>query len=362
MREDMNRSLAWLSMLSMPDWGAQQVRRHVELVGDVLEAWEMCKKKGARHWQQSRDVALSRLEQSLQNGAQILTLEDPRYPSALAHIPDPPPVLFILGSMDTLAQSARALSVVGTRSCTQQGATWSREIGKEWTEAGGLLVSGLARGIDGCAHRGALTGTKGGRQIAVLPCSVHSIYPTIHESLARDLLEKGGVLLSEQPPKTPVKRWMFASRNRILAGLSSSTVVVQSPSRGGSLISARCAMDQDREVFTFWNQGMGRDWAGNRALVADLVARPVKDVAALWDELSKASSVRMLAGTTQVAGATVPEGCETTWRALKANRTLSWKQLILRTSLPQEDLKRQLFTLEIRGWIRRAPGRSYVRC
>ena len=222
----------------------------------------------------------------------MVTFHDPRYPALLAHIPDAPPVLYARGTWPKPEDWGRALAVVGTRGCSPQGAAWALQAGREWTEAGGRLVSGLARGIDGRAHQGALNGARSGAQAAVLPCALDAIHPRMHQELAEAIVARGGLLLTEQPPGVQVERWMFASRNRILTGLAPTTVVIQSPARGGSLISARCAFDQDREVFALWQRGMGASWSGNRALVADELAVPVADVNALWRAIAEGAQSR----------------------------------------------------------------------
>ena len=203
--------------------------------------------------------------------------------------------------------------------------------------------------------------------MAVLPCSLEAIHPRIHEPLAQEILDAGGLLVTEQPPGLQVERWMFASRNRILTGLSPRTLVVQSPARGGSLISARFALDQDREVFAMWQRGLGPAWSGNRALVADSEAWPVSDVEDLWQGLANQGRTLPFpkkgdeSKSNGMERAAVPKGCEDVWRVLNANRATSWLELKRRVKRPEGDLERALFTLEVLGWIRRLPGRAYLR-
>jgi DNA processing protein len=364
MNEGEERVLAWMALLARPRSGPVAVRREVERAGDVLAAWGRFAREHPDASRASFDLASERLDRTRTLGGDVLTFGDPRYPALLSEIADPPPVLFFQGTWPDPAPWGRALAVVGTRSCTPQGAGWARQLGKEWTEAGGTLVSGLARGVDGRAHRGVLDGPKGGAQVAVLPCSLEAIHPRMHEPLAREILDRGGLLLTEQPPGVQVERWMFASRNRILTGLAPRTVVVQSPARGGSLISARCALDQNRDVFALWRSGMGPAWAGNRALVADAEAFPVQDIDALWRALEKEVMRRPGArfGAFPSANpAGIPEGCANVWRALSSGRATSWVELKKKLGGPEQELERQLFTLEVLGWIRRVPGRAYLR-
>lgn len=367
MSDKTERTLAWMSLLAFPGMGSAKVGREVERFGDVLEAWKCLMRDFPQGTRAARELAVKQLQRTGELGGEVLTFEDERYPEWLSHIHDPPPVLYARGIWPGPAKWNRALAVVGTRSCTTQGASWARQAGLEWTEAGGILVSGLARGIDGCAHRGALDGVRGGSQVAVLPCSLEAIHPRMHEPLAQEILDAGGLLVTEQPPGVQVERWMFASRNRILTGLSPRTLVVQSPARGGSLISARCALDQDREVYALWREGMGPAWAGNRALVADAEAMHVVEINDLWQQIAKQAGSQQPRDTRAIRPgnrqetAAVPPGCEDVWRALNANRATSWLELKRRVKGTESDLNRELFTLEVLGWIRRLPGRAYLR-
>ena len=184
----------------------------------------------------------------------------------------------------------------------------------------------------------------------------------MHESLAEDIVERGGLLVTEQPPGAQVERWMFASRNRILTGLSPSTVVIQSPARGGSLISARCAFDQNRALYALWHRHLkGPDWSGNRALVADEMAEPVANIDDLWRRMGADAEERNTGmGAKNPAG--LPEGCGKVWSELHSDRRRRGGRFIGRSVFVEDvELNRQLFTLESQGWIRRLPGRAYLR-
>lgn len=169
---------------------------------------------------------------------------DPLYPPALLEIPSPPLVLFWRGSDP--AECAPALAVVGARRCSGYGERIALRIGREAAEAGILVVSGLARGIDAAAHRGAL---ERGRTAAVLAGGLDRIYPGEHTALADRIVSAGGFLLSEQPPGNRPLPALFPYRNRLVTGLCQALVVVEAGARSGSLASARHALDQGREVF-----------------------------------------------------------------------------------------------------------------
>lgn len=357
----MDSTLAWMALLARRGRGARWVRREVEREGSPQAAWtrwvEGNPREGALAWDRAkhqRDV-VERL------GAQVVTFHDRRYPELLSHIADAPPVLYARGMWPRADGWGRALAVVGTRGCAPQGAAWALQAGREWTEAGGRVVSGLARGIDGRAHQGALNGSRGGAQVAVLPCALDAIHPRMHEGLAEDIVARGGLLLTEQPPGVQVERWMFASRNRILTGLAPSTVVIQSPARGGSLISARCAFEQNRAVFALWQRGMGAAWSGNRALVADQMAHPVADVNALWRAMAEDARGRQASSAPTTELVNFPKGCGDVWALLDNTSPVTWTALRRKVCGPEKDLERQLLTLEMLGWIRRLPGRAFLR-
>jgi DNA processing protein len=166
------------------------------------------------------------------------------YPPLLAQLHDPPAKLYVRGNVELLGQAA--VAVVGARSCSPYGAQVARSLARELAAAGLVVVSGLARGIDGEAHRGALEA--GGLTVAVLGCGIDRDYPRSHTELARRIRERGAVV-SEYPPGIEPAPWRFPARNRIIAGLCGATVVVEARERSGALITADFALELGREVF-----------------------------------------------------------------------------------------------------------------
>jgi DNA processing protein len=166
----------------------------------------------------------------------------PDYPTGLLDLEDPPP-LFVAGE----TSPAPAVGVVGTRTCTRYGVALAEAMGAALARAGWITVSGLARGIDAAAHRGALAA--GGEAVAVLGCGVDIVYPTENRSIYDRILEGQGAVMSEYPPGTRPDRWRFPARNRIIAAIASAVVVVEASARGGALITARLAAELGRPVF-----------------------------------------------------------------------------------------------------------------
>jgi DNA processing protein len=186
------------------------------------------------------------------------------FPRGLAAIFDPPVGLFVRGDEDTSLLERPAVAIVGARSCSPYGASVARMLGRELAAAGLVVVSGLARGVDGEAHRGALE--VGGATIAVLGCGVDRVYPAAHAELAGRVAERG-LIVSEYVPGVEPAPWRFPARNRIIAGLAGATVVVEARERSGALITADLALEEGREVFAVPGEITSALSAGTNALL-----------------------------------------------------------------------------------------------
>ena len=190
---------------------------------------------------QAREI----LDNCIEKDIQICTFHDADYPTRLKNIADPPLVLYHRGHLGQL-EGGPVIAVVGTRKASAYGMTTASRMGYQIAKCGSVLVSGLAEGIDGSAMRGALTA--GGKIVGVLGCGVDVVYPAVHRSLYLDT-ERNGCLVSEFPPGTPPYKWNFPKRNRIISGLCNGVLIVEAPTGSGSLITARQALDQGRDVF-----------------------------------------------------------------------------------------------------------------
>lgn len=191
----------------------------------------------------TKDVSLQ-LEAMEAHGIRVLLESDAHYPRALLAIPDAPPCLFIRGDLSQTDE--RAVAIVGTRHMTEYGKGLAHRFGVELARAGVTVVSGLARGIDTAAHRGALDG--GGRTLAVTGCGLDIVYPSDNRDLMLEI-EGQGAVLSEWAPTTNPEAWHFPARNRIIAGLSLGVIVVEAAAKSGALITADFANELGREVF-----------------------------------------------------------------------------------------------------------------
>ena len=204
------------------------------------------------------------------------------FPSLLAAIYDPPRELFVRGSGDLTLLSKPAVAVVGARACSSYGRSVARSLGRELAAAGLVVTSGMARGVDGEAHRGALE--TGGITVAVLGCGIDRDYPAAHAELARRIGERG-LVVSEYEPGVEPAPWRFPARNRIIAGLCRATVVVEARERSGALITADFALEEGRDVLAVPGEITSALSAGTNALLK-LGATPVTsadDVLELFD-------------------------------------------------------------------------------
>ncbi len=227
-------------------------------------------------------------------GGSLVRWSDDNYPASLRQIPDPPPYLYLRGTLP--AGEADCVAIVGARAASDAGLHMAHRIAMELALKRITVVSGLARGVDAQAHRGALEGN--GRTIAVLGCGIDIIYPSEHRKLADSMLEQGGALLSELPLGSAPVPENFPVRNRLIAGLSLGVVVVEAAEKSGSLITARLALEQNRQVFAVPGSPLtGKTRGSNRLLKQG--ARLVECVEDVMEELAPqlTNAVAPVAGT-----------------------------------------------------------------
>lgn len=206
----------------------------------------------SRDWHPERllDLAEADLRFLDRSGSRYLSPDDPEYPPLLREIHEPPYGLFVRGA--PLVATRPSLAIVGTRSATGRGMSLASAFGRDAALAGLPVVSGLARGIDAAAHRGAIAAKRldegAAPTVAVLPVGVDSVYPHSHRPLASAILERGGSLVSEYPSGESPMTWRFPERNRVIAGMARATLVVEAPDASGALITAHHALDEGRDV------------------------------------------------------------------------------------------------------------------
>jgi DNA processing protein len=251
-------------------------------------------------------------------------------PPLLGAIHDPPPGLFVRGGAELELLTRPAVAIVGARACSGYGASVARTLGRELAAAGLVVVSGLARGVDGEAHRGALEAE--GTTVAVLGCGIDRDYPAAHAELARRIAA-GGLIVSEYAPGVTPQPWRFPARNRIVAGLCAATVVVEARERSGALITADLALDEGREVFAVPGEVTSALSAGTNGLLK-LGAAP-------------------LTGATDVLAAfgIEPEAAAHQRSPLLELMPASADELVRRTGLGADEISRALVELELDGRV-----------
>ena len=284
----------WIWLATRPDIGDGmkcELLRHFQDPEDLFfaEADDLAQVEGLpeKAVESLKDKNLLPAEEILSRcadkGIQLLTYRDAAYPNRLKNIPDPPLVLYYKGRLPDF-DGLPLIGVVGTRKATAYGLGIAKRMGYQIASCGGIVVSGLAFGIDGLAMRGALTA--GMPVVGVLGCGADVVYPVSNRSLYADT-EQHGCLLTEFPPGTPPMKWNFPKRNRIISGLSCGVLVVEAPEKSGALITARQAADQGRDVFVVPGNIDVETCAGSNALLRD----GAMAVSSGWDILSEYESL-----------------------------------------------------------------------
>jgi DNA processing protein len=299
------------------------------------------------------------LEWAEREGAHILPRDDPLYPPLLAQSPGAPVLLYLRGDPTVLGDPM--LAIVGSRNPTPTGHETAREFASYLAACGLTIVSGLAIGIDRAAHEGAV---ENGRTVAVLGTGPDRVYPAVNRDLARRIAEKG-VLVTEYPPGSIAVGRNFPRRNRIISGLSLGTLVTEAALKSGSLITARYATEQGREVFAIPGSIHNPLARGCHALIRD-GAKLVETAADILEELAPLLGSFIAAETPQQAKneKDAAAGPDAEYRRLldaMGHDPVSPDELVRRTSLPAESIASMLLLLELEGYVSSCPGGRYCR-
>jgi len=284
----------------------------------------------------------------------VLTLADPEYPQALLHTEDPPLLLYTSGV--PAAAWPRGIAVVGSRNPTAQGAQNARQFARTFAQAGWCVVSGLALGVDGAAHEGALEGAAAGQlaTIAVVGTGLDRVYPSRHHELAHRIASRG-LLVSEYPLGTPPLAENFPRRNRILSALAEGTLVVEAAVASGSLITARLAAEQGKDVFAIPGSIHSPQSRGCHALIRQ-GAKLVETAQDVLEELAPGS-----APVAPVAEVPLPAGRGHPLLEALGHDPVSLDALVARTGTSPAQLQAQLLELELAGQVARLPGGLFQR-
>jgi len=295
-----------------------------------------------------RDLARHVISRTEGAGGRVITVLDDDYPPALLNLDPRPPTLYVVG--DGIAFRERAVAIVGTRRASGYGLAVAGEIASDLAQAGVVVVSGLALGVDGAAHRAAVAAD--GRSIGVLPSPLDRIYPPRHRTLARDIVRRGGALVTEVPVGAAVGRPDFARRNRVIAGLSEAVVVVEAPDRSGALLTAAAAIAIGRELYAVPGPIDAMASRGTNRLIADQQAAIITSSASLLH------TIGLRLGTTSPAVEALSEVEGQVLRHL-LERSGSIEELMERTRHPAASVASALALLEARGLVNSFGGATF---
>ena len=371
-------ALSWLALALTPGLGPTRTKKLVEHFGSPdrvlqtslteLEATGM-QAVSAQSIATGKSLELAQLEcaKAAECGAKILSLDDPAYPTRLREIYDPPVVLFVRGNVELIAKPG--IAMVGTRHPTPYGLGMAERLSKDLAAHGLVIISGMARGVDTASHRGAIAAT--GKTVAVFGTGIDVMYPKENTRLADQILALGGALISEFPMGTFAAPQNFPIRNRIISGMSAGVLVIEAAEYSSTRITARCALEQNRDVYAVPGNVTNKNSWGPNTLIkqgAKLVAT-WEDV---WEELptdiqEELNSARDESSAPESASlfpedATSPRERKIL-RLLKADESTHIDEIVekLEAELSSSEIFAALFELELDGKIRQLPGKNFVK-
>jgi DNA processing protein len=371
--------LAWIALALTPGLGPKRILKAAQALQDIsrLFTLSLTQLEGLNFPAESAQFLFggkARLDAELElartreRGGVIVTYEEEDYPDRLREIFDPPPVLWVLGDVKLLSRPA--IAVVGTRHPTPYGTGMAEILARDLASRKMVILSGMARGIDTAAHRGALTGK--GRTIAIWGTGVDVIYPKENKSLAEDILVAGGTIVSEYRLGTFPAPQNFPKRNRILSGISVGVLVVEAGENSGTRVTARCALEQDRDVYAVPGNVTNKNAWGPNTLIkqgAKLVATwedvwedlPTQVRLELEAEAGFASPDKDAASIVEELPLQQPE--KIVLSVLRHDEAVQLDELIekLESRLTSSEIFTALFELEMASRIKQLPGKNYVR-
>ena len=277
------------------------------------------------------------------------------YPEVLLPLNDPPAILFYRGNEAAL--SGPSAAVIGSRSASWKGVSATEKIARELSENGIVIISGLAYGIDAAAHRGCLKG--GSPTVAVLGCGLDQDYPVEHAALKQEILDKGGLILSEYAPGEKPLGWHFPVRNRIISGLADCLIVMEARIRSGSMTTVRHALDQGKDVFVYPGEPDNPKTEGNHLLLREgaIYFTSAADILEDMRWLDKKKEVGQNSGCAPETVALDPE--EKKVLHVLSRGEQSFDQICEEMNLPAGQLMSLLTMMQIKGWIEAMPGKLY---
>jgi len=351
----------WVGFSLVKGIGAVRLRALLSFFGDIANAWQapsdalrtagLSSKLIERLIQIREDVDLDHLmAQFAAQEISVLTWDDDEYPKRLNEIDQPPPVIYIRGLL--MPEDCWSVAIVGTRRVTAYGRQIADELASHLAQNGITVISGLARGVDAIAHQAAIRA--GGRTLAVLGCGVERIYPPENKNLAAQIIQNGA-LISDYPPGTPPDASNFPPRNRIIAGLSMATVVIEAGESSGALITAQFALDQGREVFAVPGNILAPQSKGTNRLIFE-GARPLLSARDILEVLNLTRVTEHRAVRKILPGDLFEEQI----LSVLNYEPLHVDEIRNQTGLSIERVSATLVMMELKGMVKQVGGLNYV--
>jgi DNA processing protein len=375
-----SQSLSWLALALTPGLGPTRARKLVEHFGSAEQvlraslteleaAGLMAVSAQSLGTGKSIELAHEEVARSQAGGVKIIALSDSNYPPRLREIYDPPLVLYVRGNVEALALPG--IAMVGTRHPTPYGTGMAERLGCDLCARGLVIISGMARGVDTASHRGAIAAK--GKSIAVFGTGIDVIYPKENARLSDQILAFGGALISEFPIGTFAAPQNFPIRNRIISGMSAGVLVVEAAEYSGTRITARCALEQNRDVYAVPGNVTNKNSWGPNTLIkqgAKLIAT-WEDV---WEELPQDVKLTLTPtappeslgpGTASLFGEddTLSPHEKKIYALLKADESTHIDDIVerLAPSISSSEIFAALFELELSGKVKQLPGKNFVR-
>jgi DNA processing protein len=385
--------LAWMALVLTPGMGPTRCTRAVQRLGGAaerlfaaslteLERLGMPAESAQFFFGgKARKAAMDEVSRVTDSGATFLTMDDEAYPGRLMEIFDPPPVLWARG--DTSILNRAGIAVVGTRHPTPYGSGMAEMLSRDLARRGVVIQSGMARGVDTCAHKGAVDA--GGKTAAVWGTGIDVIYPKENKKLAEQIVASGGVVVSEFPLGTFPAPQNFPIRNRTLSGMSVGVLVVEAAEYSGTRITARCALEQGRDVYAVPGNATNKNAWGPNTLIKQ-GAKLTATWEDIWEDLPSQIRVELEDGLARLAGGNesgagetaslfTASGSEAAGPAMGEHERIVFKELRQDEAMQLDELIERLeprmvsgeiftalFELELAGRVKQMPGKNYVRC
>lgn len=377
------KKLAWMALALTPGMGAARTRKTIERIGKAERVFEagLTELEGSGMPANSaqfvfdgraRAEAEKEFERVAEAGGLVLTPDDEAYPDRLREIYDPPAVLWVRGDVEQLSRPG--IAVVGTRHPSPYGAGMAEMLSRDLANRRLVIMSGMARGVDTAAHKGAIEA--GGKTVAVWGTGIDVIYPKENKKLAEQIVASGGTIVSEYPLGTFPAPQNFPIRNRILSGMSIGVLVIEAAEYSGTRITARCAMEQNRDVYAVPGNVTNKNAWGPNTLIkqgAKLTATwedvwedlPSEIRMRLEDELgaSKGDESNLKESASLFNDPPLPEHERKVFDQLRHDESTQLDELMerLEPDLGSAEIFAALFELELTGRVRQLPGKNYVR-